>query len=284
MSTYQQNETTHSHRWESSLELVTTKDGVVYELLSSQSCFKKFFIILCRIICHKISLSTKRRTSPRSQQKQVKIRSTMRDSPNPTNKLSAVKAGFTMRSPKLALLPANFLQPSSTSTSSILERPKRRRSVSLSSTPDTSDENVELVGDICFVLSRVNDNSARMRLQPRSLPRTTTTQLHSSFVAISNENITKTNNAFHLNIRPKELDARLVRELGLSLFLPQNARLTFLPKVGGENQDDVCLTPSSSQSLARFSSPPVLQRRSSGSNSHVLSLPIHSGLFLPDDF
>eukprot|EP00978_Attheya_sp_CCMP212_P040661 scaffold224295_cov55-Attheya_sp.AAC.2 len=66
----------------------------------------------------------------------------MRDSPNPSNKVSAAKAGFTMRSPKLALLPANFLQPSA--TSSILEKPTRRRSVSLTSTPERSDENVEL--------------------------------------------------------------------------------------------------------------------------------------------
>jgi hypothetical protein len=108
-------------------------------------------------------------------------------------------------------------------------------------------------------------------------------QLHSSF-AISNRSANK---RINLDIRPKELGARSVRELrlglGLGLFVSHNAGLPFLPEAGKENQADMCLTPPAFQSLARFSSPPVLQR-SAESNSPVPSLPVHSGLFIPDGF
>jgi hypothetical protein len=129
----------------------------------------------------------------------------------------------------------------------------------------------------------LDDNWARMPLKPRSLPRTMTTplphiQLHSSF-AISNRSAKRIN----LDTRPKALGARSVRELGRGLFVSQNAGLPFLPEMGKENQADMCLTPPAFQSLARFSSPPVLQR-SAESNSPVPFLPVHSGLFIPDDF
>jgi hypothetical protein len=113
---------------------------------------------------------------------------------------------------------------------------------------------------------------------------------------ISNANITPKSNKvrkslalltkeIRLNIRPKELDAPSVRDLGLKLFSTQNAELPFLPEVGFEENApmSMCLTPISSQSLATLSSPPVLQR-SEEFNLHATSLAMHCGLFVPDDF
>jgi hypothetical protein len=226
------------------------------------------------------------------------------------NKVYAAKAGSTMRarsliaSPltKLPLLPtANLPKPSSAPAI-------RRRSVSL--TCDCFDimfsESVEGLGEVdnskSFILSHLQENSARIPLQPRSLPSfitTPRTQLPSfpSLLKISDANIApESNNALkastlmtggiRLNIRPKVLDASSVRELGLQLFSTQNAELPFLPEVDGEcreNTPTMCLTPISSQSLAQFSSPPVLQRREE-CNLHAASLAMHSGLFVPDDF
>jgi hypothetical protein len=102
---------------------------------------------------------------------------------------------------------------------------------------------------------------------------------------VSNANIAPKSNKVHkssalftkeirLDKIPKELDAP---ELGL-----ENAKLPFLPEVGGENAP-MYLTPISSPSLAQLSSPPVLQR-SEEYNLHGPSLAMHCGLFVPDDF
>jgi hypothetical protein len=239
----------------------------------------------------------------------------MRDTsiPSNNNKVCAAKAGSTMRarspvasSPtKLSLLPAVSL-PIPFLTSAI----RQRRSVSF--TCDSFDimsresvESIEQVGNTnTFTSSDLQENSARIPLQPRSLPSfITATPPHTQFpsfpspLKISKANIApKSNNVrktsallteeIRLNIRPKELDASSVRELGLQLFLTKNADLPFLPEVDGEcreNTPTMCLTPISSQSLAQFSSPPVLQRTEECS-SHAASLAMHCGLFVPDDF
>jgi hypothetical protein len=151
---------------------------------------------------------------------------------------------------------------------------------------DTSAESAEIierVSDNCFTLSRLQENSARFRLQPRSLPRSMASPRtlfspleipKANIAPKSNKSLDIFTKEICLNIRPKEL--------GLKLFLNQNAELPFLPEVGDENAL-MYLTPISSQSLTKFSSPPVHQR-SEARDLHAASLAMHSRLFVPDDF
>jgi hypothetical protein len=231
----------------------------------------------------------------------------MRDTSIPSNKVSTTKAGSTMRAqspiastPKLSLLPAVSLPIPFSTTSAI-----RRRSVSI--TCDGLDiisgeyvENIERGGNNCFNLFHLQENSACIRLQPRSLPGFVTTprtqspsplKISDANIAPKSKNVRETSapltKEIRLNIRPKELDASSVRELGLKLYLTRNAELPFLPEVGGERRENaptMCLTPISSQSLDKDSSPPVLHRTEE-CNLHAASLAImHCGLFVPDDF
>jgi hypothetical protein len=232
-------------------------------------------------------------------------RSTMRDTSITSNKVSASKAGSTMRarspiasSPKLLLPPATSL-PILFSTSAVHRRSVSFSCDSLDIMSGESVESIEQVGKSCFIFSHLQENSACIRLQPRSLPGFVTTPRTQSPspLKISNANIaTKSNNVreasarftkeIRLNIKPKELDASSVRKLGLQPCLTQNTELPFLPEVGGEcreNARTMCLTPISSQSLAQFSSPPVLQQTEEF-NLHAASLAMPCRLFVPDDF
>jgi hypothetical protein len=223
----------------------------------------------------------------------------MRISFKESTKLTITKVGSSIRSRSSAFSSADLLRlppkclPASSPTTSLLNKPSRRRIVCFEfHTPPAEEPNESIEANVGNLF---RSRQTRLPLRFRSLSKIIVTPLSpsSSMVDVMSENTTPKMildgrespglgpNKFHLKIRPEVLDATYVRSLRLNQSSSMNVELPFLPEARRMNSV-MCFTPTPSYRGSRIFSPPVL-KQSVDIDFHLFSPTMPRELLLPDD-